>query len=383
MVDFAGSDNQTKGGINMTPSFRDSYTNLAIRCYLDPNIPNNEGCFAPITITAPEGTIVNPRRGAAVAGRSPMISRVVDVVMGCMAKALPHRAIAGYGGCNAQPVISGRNDKDAFFIFLDSNWGGLGGRANKDGSTCLSFPQNVGNHPIEVLESRYPVQIERYEIRTDSEGPGKYRGGFGSIKDYRLLADVDLQVPGDRVKLPPFGLFGGQSAVTTVYAHLTGAGEVSLRTKRAYELNRGDLLSVRTSGGGGLGNPLEREPEAVASDIGQGYITVERGERDYGVVLQSTGEVDMRKTSELRDSLRHNDAGELERALSSCVETVPSDAIPTMARRRQSSVNQAVGTGNKKRALGRARCMSLRVRQAIEQVVEEQRRAEQPLGRSA
>ena len=131
-VDFAGSSEQTQGGINMTPSFRDSYTHLAIRCYLDPDIPQNQGCFAPVAITAPEGTIVNPRRTAAVAGRSPVISRVVDVVMGCLAQALPERAVAGYGGCNAQPVISGHDpETQRFFIFLDSNWGGLGGRAAK------------------------------------------------------------------------------------------------------------------------------------------------------------------------------------------------------------------------------------------------------------
>src|SRR5688500_3234720 len=164
----------------MTPSFRDSYTHLAIRCYLDPDIPQNHGCFTPVTITAPEGTIVSPRRTAAVAGRSPMISRVVDVVMGCLAQALPGRAIAGYGGCNAQPVISGTDPVTGrFFIFLDSNWGGLGGTARGDGETCLSFPQNIGNHPVEILERRYPVEILQYAIRPDSAGLGEFRGGFG------------------------------------------------------------------------------------------------------------------------------------------------------------------------------------------------------------
>lgn len=281
-VDFVGSGPQTKGGINMTPSFRDSYTHLAIRCYLDPDIPQNHGCFAPVTITAPDGTIVNPSRTAAVAGRSPMISRVVDVVMACLAQALPDRAIAGYGGCNAQPVISGVNPANGrFFIFLDSNWGGLGGRAGRDGVTCLSFPQNVGNHPVEVLESRYPVRIRRFEIRSDSAGPGRFRGGFGSVKDYQMLADVDLQVPGDRVKLPPFGLMGGKPAVPTAYVRVRNGHEEHLRTKHAYGFQAGDVLSVRTSGGGGLGDPAKRDLALVAEDLRLGYITPQHAQAAY------------------------------------------------------------------------------------------------------
>lgn len=282
-IDFAGSSPQTKGGINMTPSFRDSYTHLAVRCCLDPEIPQNQGCFAPIRITAPEGTIVNPRRTAAVAGRSPVISRVVDVVMACLAQALPERAVAGYGGCNAQPVISGHlPGSNRLFIFLDSNWGGLGGRAHQDGVTCLSFPQNVGNHPVEVLESRYPVRVERYEIRADSEGAGEFRGGFGSIKDYRMLAEVELQVPGDRVKLPPFGLLGGKGAATSDYLRLRDGAATALRTKHAYTLAAGDVLSVRTSGGGGLGDPARRDPAAVARDVAAGYVSAARARLVYG-----------------------------------------------------------------------------------------------------
>ena len=176
-VDFAGSGAQSKGGINMTPSFRDSYTHLAIRCFLDPSIPQNHGCFAPVKIMAPEGTVLNPRRNAAVAGRSPVISRVVDAVMGCLAQAMPARAMAGYGGCNAQPVISGADPAtERFFIFLDSNWGGLGGRAARDGVSCLSFPQNVGNHPVEVSRA-----VTRSESRaTNSAAIRRGRAAFAA-----------------------------------------------------------------------------------------------------------------------------------------------------------------------------------------------------------
>ena len=323
-IDFDGSSPQTKGGINMTPSFRDSYTHLAIRCCVDPNIPQNHGCFVPITITAPEGTIVNPRRTAAVAGRSPMISRVVDVVMACLAQALPERAVAGYGGCNAQPVISGIHPATGkFFIFLDSNWGGLGGRARADGVTCLSFPQNVGNHPVEVLEGRYPVRVDGYRIRRDSEGAGRFRGGFGSVKNYRFLADVDLQVPGDRVKIPPYGLFGGHAGATSAYVRVRDGVEMGMRTKHAYELDAGDVLSVRTSGGGGLGEPLRREPAAVAHDVALGYLSAERAEKVYGVTVDADGGVDVATTTRLR-----RNAGAAEGAIRGREKAGPSRPTP-------------------------------------------------------
>ncbi len=300
-VDFAGSAAQVRGGINMTASFRDSYTHLAIRCYLDPRIPHNDGCFLPIHISAPPGTIVNPVRPAAVAGRSVLISRIVDVVMACLAQAVPHRAIAGYGGCNAQPVVSGVHPATGrYFIFLDTNWGGLGGRHGRDGVTCLSFPQNVGNHPIEVLEAFYPVQVERYEIRADSEGPGKFRGGFGSVKDYRLAAEARLQVPGDRTKLPPFGLSGGAPGALTEFVCLRDGAEERLLTKREYVLTSGDVLSVRTPGGGGLYSPLQRDPSTVGRDVALGYISPERAREAYRVVVDTTGRVDEPQTRLLR-----------------------------------------------------------------------------------
>jgi N-methylhydantoinase B len=291
-VDFAGSAPQARGGINMTPSFRDSYTHLAIRCFLDPKIPHNEGCFVPIHISAPPGTIVSPLRPAGIGGRSVLISRVADVVIACLSQAMPNRAVGGYGGCNAQPVLSGSNPVTGRdYILLDSSWGGLGGRHGKDGVTCLSFPQNVGNHPIEVIEAFYPLQIERYAIRPDSEGPGEFRGGFGSIKDYRLLAPARLQVPGDRTKLPPFGLQGGGSAVLTHYLLERGGEELELKTKREYLLEAGDLLSVRTPGGGGLGDPLARAPDRIAEDLTLGYISAEHAANAYGVVVEDAESV--------------------------------------------------------------------------------------------
>jgi N-methylhydantoinase B len=285
-VDFSGSSPQARGGINMTASFRDSYTNFAIRCCLASSAPHNDGAVRPIHITARPGTVVSPVRPAPVAGRSVLISRVVDVVLACLAQALPGHARAGYGGCNAQPVFSGTNpDTGIAFIFLDSNWGGMGAASKADGASCLSFPQNVGNHPVEILEASYPVKIERYELRQDSEGAGRNRGGLGLRKDYRLLAPARLDVPGDRTKFPPFGLYGGGSGALSEYALLRGAEERLLPTKQEVSLRKGDILSIRTSGGGGMYPARERPRELIVRDLELGYISEDRAKTIYGLGL--------------------------------------------------------------------------------------------------
>ena len=281
-VNFSESAPQARGGINMTPSFRDSYTHFAVRCCLDPAIPYNQGSFWPIKITARPGTVVSPIRPAPVAGRSVMISRVVDVVLACMSQAIPDRARAGYGGCNAQPVFSGQRLSGEPFIFLDTNWGGMGAAATADGANCLSFPQNVANHPIELLESTYPVQIDRYEIRADSAGPGEFRGGLGLRKDYRLTTDTRLDVPGDRTKFPPFGLNGGGNGALTQYVLIRDGEETALPTKREVELRAGDVVSVRTSGGGGIGPAADRPCDRIERDLRLGYESAGHAELAYG-----------------------------------------------------------------------------------------------------
>ena len=126
------------------------------------------------------------------------------------------------------------------------------------------------------------VRIERYEIRSDSEGVGRHRGGLGLVKDYRLLADARLDVPGDRTKLPPFGIDGGGDGSLTEYALVRDGDERLLPTKREVDLRRGDVVSVRTSGGGGMGAVEERDPDLIAADVALGYVSEERARDLYG-----------------------------------------------------------------------------------------------------
>jgi N-methylhydantoinase B len=304
-IDFTGSSPQVKGGINMTAPFRDAYTHMAVRCFLDPTIPHNEGCLKPVQITAPPGTVLNPLRPAAVAGRGEVIGRLVDVLIACLSQAVPARTMAGYGGNRGQPVFSGVHPRTQRpFIMMDTTWGGMGGRRGKDGATCLSFPQNVGNHSIEVLESLYPVQVTRFTIRQNSEGAGEFRGGFGAIKDYRILVDGTVQCGGDRCKFPPFGLEGGTPGPLEEFVLVRNGGEERLQTKRDYQLHAGDVFSVRTPGGGGLGDPLKRLPEHGLADWSAEYISRDRLCEVYGIEIDPiTRSIDVRATESRRSVL--------------------------------------------------------------------------------
>jgi N-methylhydantoinase B len=301
-IDFAGSDPEVRSGINLAPPLRDAYAAVAVRCFTDPNIPHNEGCLRPIHIDAPLGSVMNPNRGSAVAGRAPTVSRMTDCIIACMSQAVPERAMAGYGGSLVQPVWRGRSDRGEF-IFMDTTHGGLGGRRGLDGESCLSFPYDIGNHPVEYVEANYPVRVENFQLRENSEGPGTFRGGFGARKTYVMLVDdVEMHIDGDRLKLPPFGLEGGRPAVNQRYVHVAADGtHTDLASKRGYMFHSGDAVELYTPGGGGLGDPLARDLGAVARDVEQGYIDVERAESAYGVVFAEDGSIDRDKTAKLRE----------------------------------------------------------------------------------
>lgn len=304
-IDFTGSDPQVKSGINLAPPLRDAYAAVTVRCFTDPRIPHNEGCLRPIHIHAPAGTVMNPHRGAAVAGRAPTISRMTDAILACMSEAVPERAMAGYGGSLVQPVWRGQTN-DRGFIFMDTTHGGLGGRRGMDGENCLSFPYDIGNHPIEYVEANYPVRVERFSLRENSEGPGRFRGGLGAVKEYRMLVDdVEMHIDGDRLRLRPFGLEGGDgsSYQRYVWIHLDGTLE-DLRSKCGYHFSEGDLIRLFTPGGGGLEPAIERDPAAVIDDVVQGYIDRERARDSYGVVINQSGSLDEDATVQLRDSMK-------------------------------------------------------------------------------
>lgn len=301
-VDFAGSGAQALGGVNVTPSYRDAYTQMVIRCFTDPSIPQNEGCYRPVHITAPAGSILNPTYPAAVAGRHTCIPRLADVVAAVMSEAVPGKAMAGYGGMLGQPVFSRTDPRlGRPWMFMDNSHGGTGAREQADGVDCVSWPWNAANHSIEVLETMAPVRVTSYTLNENSEGPGRWRGGLGLVKEYLVLeGPVNVQVGGDRTKAPATGLSGGGTSVPQEYLLTRNAVTSVVRSKTDLTLGAGDTFTVRMPGGGGYGPPQTRDPELVLRDVVMGYISRDRADSAYGVVIGSDGVIDEKRTAKRR-----------------------------------------------------------------------------------
>jgi N-methylhydantoinase B len=287
-VDFKGSSPQVKGAINCTLSYTKSSTYLGIRCAMGRDVPNNAGVYRCITIKAPEGSILNPRLPAPVAARALTGYRVVDAVLGAMAKIVPERVMAAGEGGNTVVCFGGYEaDRRTPFILVDMINGAWGGRAGKDGIEGVTNPsQNMSNMPVETLEARYPIRIEEYGLRENSCGPGEHRGGLGLVRQYRLLADeAVLQLRADRAIIPPYGLFGGGPAAPSRNILDPDGRAEELPSKLTRTLYAGDVIRHEQAGGGGYGDPLRRDPDRVAADVADGKISRGFAERNFGVIL--------------------------------------------------------------------------------------------------
>ncbi len=296
VVDFEGSSPQVKGAINCTLSYTKSSTYLGIRCALGREVPNNAGIYRCITITAPEGSILNPRMPAAVAARALTGYRVVDAVLGALAAVVPAQVMAAGEGGNTVVCIGGYEDgakgqDQTPFILVDMINGAWGGRAGKDGIEGVTNPsQNMSNMPVETLEARYPIRVEEYALRPDSCGPGEHRGGLGLIRQYQLLADeAVLQLRADRADNPPYGLFGGGCAAPSRNILDPDGSAEALPSKVTRTLRRGEVIRHEQAGGGGYGDPLCRDPDRVAADVANEKISRAFAEEHFGVVMSPDG----------------------------------------------------------------------------------------------
>ncbi|MEX3815332.1 hydantoinase B/oxoprolinase family protein [Paraburkholderia sp. BR13439] len=304
-VDFAGSSAQVRGAINSTLSFVKSATYLAIRCALEADVPNNAGVYRCIDITAPEGSILNPRLPAPVAARALTGYRVVDTVFGALAQIAPTKVMAAGEGGNTVIALSGY-DKDASepFILVDMINGAWGGRFNKDGIEGVTNPsQNMSNMPIETLEARYPIVMEAYGFAENSGGAGEYRGGLGLVREYTILAEeVVAQIRSDRADHAPYGLFGGLSgAPSSNYLRKDGETE-PLPSKFTMTLHRGATIRHEQAGGGGYGDPLKRSLDLIEGDIANGKITRDYAERFHKVAFKGE-KLDRDASAKLRGAL--------------------------------------------------------------------------------
>lgn len=289
-VDFDGTSSQVEGPINAVEAVTVSATYYCIRCVTDPSIPPNYGCYRPIDIYAPEGTVVNAKPPAAVVGGNLETSqRTVDVVLGALAKAAPERAAAAGQGTMNNVTFGGFDQRtESPYTFYETQAGGFGGRAGKDGMDAVHVHMsNTLNTPAEVLENAYPLRVEQYRLRPDSGGAGTFRGGLGIRRDITPIDHTAaVSVLSDRRKTRPYGLEGGEPGRNGAVKLLAGEDETTLGGKESLAVSNSETLSLCTPGGGGYGNPLDRNPEAVLDDVKKGKVSVAAAHDQYGVVVE-------------------------------------------------------------------------------------------------
>jgi len=306
-VNYEGSAPQVPAALNSTKSYTNSCTYLSVRCALKGDIPNNAGVFRAIEVIAPEASIVNPKIPAACAARALTGYRVVDAMFGALAQIVPDRMPAAGEGGNTVVSLGGYRDDGEPFIIVDMICGAWGGRPDKDGIEAITNPsQNLSNTPIETLESQHPVRVEEYALIQDSCGAGRWRGGLGIARAYRLLArEAVLQLRADRMKILPYGLVGGGAATGAINEIITAAGEqISLPSKINRKMAQGDLVRHVQPGGGGFGNPLTRDPTRVAADVWNAKISAAFARAHHRVIVDpDTGELDEVATAALREAV--------------------------------------------------------------------------------
>ena len=309
LVDLAGSSPQVDWGGNVVFNFTYAYVFMAMKSMFDPDIPNNDGCTAPISMEAPFGSVVNCKFPAAVAARMQIGHFITEIIYRAMADVLPDRVIAGSGGTPANMnVLYGRYGDGQPWHSVRIRGGGMGASDRADGNYVYIFPANGANTPVEILESDTPLIVEKRELMTDSGGIGRMKGGLGRrmilrIPDdaYAPLPPVNLGIQSGRHQYAPEGLFGGGEGAKAAFL-------VNGQPGNPYGLSQlkpGDVVTIDAAGGGGYGNPLERAVERVESDVREGYVSLQAAKESYGVVIDpETGFADGAATKKKREAMR-------------------------------------------------------------------------------
>ncbi len=285
LVDYTGSSRQVKAALNSTKSYTHSNTYLSVRCVLSRDIPNNVGVFRCIKVKIPEASVLNPMLPGPCAARALTGYRIFDTMLGALAQIVPDRVPAAGEGGNSVVCISGLRRNRKPFIIVDMICGAWGGRPDKDGVEAITNPsQNLSNMPVEVMEAEHPILVEEYALVPDSCGAGRWRGGVGIKRSYRVLADEALlQLRTDRVKFAPYGLAGGRpGGVSRNYITVDGKTS-ALPSKVTMTVPKGALISHEQAGGGGYGDPRERDSRLVHEDIAEGKITLAFAQQHYGI----------------------------------------------------------------------------------------------------
>ena len=309
VVDLDGSSPQVDWGGNVVYNFTYAYVFMALKSMFDPDIPNNDGCTEPISMKAPEGTVINCAFPVAVAARMQIGHFLTEIVYRALAEAVPDRVLAGSGGTPAtMNVFYGKRNNGKPWHSVIIRGGGMGASSRNDGYYDYIFPANGANTPVEILESDTPLIVEKRELLPDSAGPGRMKGGLGRQVVFRVPDDeyaptppVNLGIQSGRYRYPPEGLFGGKDGSRAQFLVNGERGNPYGLT----QLRPGDVVIMDAAGGGGYGDPLDRAPELVEGDVAEGYVSVKGAQENYGVVIDpDTMKVDTDATRKLRESLK-------------------------------------------------------------------------------
>jgi N-methylhydantoinase B len=304
-VDYGGTSGEVGRGINVAFNYTHAYTTYALKCAISPDVPNNEGSFRPVEVTAPEGCILNARFPAPVAGRHLVGHFLPSAIFGALAAALPDRVMApGFDGL-WDTMLFGHNPRtNRPFAYVWFSAGGTGGLPTHDGLSATAFPSGIAGVPAEVIEALSPVVLRRRALRGDSGGPGRFRGGLGQVMEMAIRTDRPYIFSGlfERIRFPAPGLMGGGPGAPG--AVRTATGQV-VPAKTRQSLPADTVVILELPGGGGYGPAWERDPALVLGDVRNGYVSAERARADYGVAIDVENMAVLEdETARLRAALR-------------------------------------------------------------------------------
>ncbi len=309
-VDWTGTSAQVKGGINAPLSFCKSNVYAALRCVMPADVPNCHGYTRPIHVRAPAASVLNAQYPAPCGARGITGYRIVDCIFGALAQAVPDAIAADGAGGSTLPSFGGWHEGKRF-VFSECIMGTWGATSRHDGQEGVPhMASNQANVPVEMIEADYPIRIERYGFAPDTGGAGRFRGGLGVIREYRMLADdIYFGVRSDKVIHAPHGLFGGGMGAPA--ANVVSCGSTDRRLPPMpmvpLTLGRTDVFRHVMAGGGGFGDPLDRDPEQVRTDVLDGKVSREHALSAYGVVFDEKSRVNAGETQLARAAARRRD----------------------------------------------------------------------------
>lgn len=317
VADFTGSSQQTGGPTNVGPAMALNAVASLVKSYLDPQTPVNHGSFNPLQVINPPGSFLNATLPAPCGGMVECRALMIGLMVSALGQAVPDRLVGDLKGGANHVYMSGprpgrAGDKAGIFLLYEYPAGGTGATREADGNHVVrAYPEGDFNvvQAAEIAEMQCPVRIEQYGLRQDSCGDGANRGGCGMRRDVRILADgASLSVLADHAVIPPFGVAGGFSGAANRFVVIRDGETIEPSPVQGkvggFKLLKGDIVRMESSGGGGYGDPLSRDPQRVARDVFLGYLSAERAAERYGVVVAGDGTIDVAATQEARRRCR-------------------------------------------------------------------------------